>query len=144
MYNKPPTSSDNRIKEDHKDGVSDNMPNIQSALHNGDDSSNEDGLIMGKTNPANEEGFYDGQDGDDQDDLDDDDDDDLIDDDMIDDEAAVVDKKAVDKAASFDSESASNASPLINQKKIRSLRHAATLATDGHDHQSQNFDTDAR
>jgi hypothetical protein len=37
----------------------------------------------------------------------------LIDDELIDEEAR-IEKQAVDKAASFDSESASNASPLIN------------------------------
>ena len=50
----------------------------------------------------------------------------------------------MDRAASFDSESASNNSPMPNQKKIRSLRHAATLAADGQEHRSQNFDTDQK
>ena len=53
----------------------------------------------------------------------------MIDDDMIDEEAR-LEREVNAKAACFDSDSASNSSPLINQKKIRSLRHAATLAND--------------
>lgn len=89
---------------------------------------------------ANDELFYDANDGDDndQDDVDDASDEDLIDDDMIDEEAR-IEKEAIEKAASFDSES--NESPLMNQKKIRSLRHAQTLAADGHD---QNLEGEAR
>lgn len=83
--------------------------------------------------------------------MDNDNDDDLIDDDIIDEEAQLeMQKQAVERAVSFDSESASNASPVPNQKKIRSMRHAATLAADGHgasnahgqEHRSQNFDTE--
>ena len=52
------------------------------------------------------------------------------DDDIIDEEAQIeIQKNVIDRANSFDSES--NASPLPNSKKIRSLRHAATLAADG-------------
>ena len=96
-----------------------------------------------KASDKNDELFFDANDGDDndQDDVDDDDDEDLIDDDMIDDEAR-IEKEAIDKAASFDSES--NESPLVNQKKIRSLRHAATLATEGREHNGQNFESEAR
>lgn len=80
------------------------------------------------------------------DDLDNDNDDDLMDDDVIDEDVQLeLQKQAIDRAASFDSESASNKSPLPNQKKIRSMRHAATLAADaGQEHRSQNFDTDQK
>ncbi len=69
------------------DGVSDNMPNIQSALNGGDGATSEDDEDVspdGKMN-RNNEMFYDNNEGD-QDDIDDDDDDDLIDDDIIDEE----------------------------------------------------------
>ena len=33
---------------------------------------------------------------------------------------------------------------MPNQKKIRSLRHAATLAADGQDHSSQNLGSDTK
>lgn len=65
-------------------------------------------------------------------------DDDMIDDDVIDEEAH-IERQARQKAACFDSDSASNSSPLINHKKIRSLRHAATLATDNPDIRSQHY-----
>ena len=69
------------------------------------------------------------------DDLDndnDDDNDDIDAGDNIDEDVQIeIQKQAIDRAASFDSENASNASPLPNQKKIRSMRHAATLAADG-------------
>ena len=134
------------------------MPNIQSALQGGELSSEEGANMNGemaddvssspmiKTQNDGQEMFYDaGADEQDQDDLDDDtqDDDDLIDDDIIDEEAQLeLQKTAIDRANSFDSES--NASPLPNQKKIRSLRHAATLAADGQEHRSQNFDTEQK
>ena len=80
----------------------------------------------------NEELFYDAnENGDiDPDNLSGDEEIDMIDDEMIDEEAQLElqQKQAIDRAASFDSESASNSSPMQNQKKIRSLRHAATLA----------------
>ena len=89
------------------------------------------------------------------DDLDNDNDDDLIDDDIIDEEVQLeMQKQAVERAVSFDSESVSNASPMPNQKKIRSMRHAATLAADGHgpasnhvgvhEHRSQTFETEQK
>ena len=43
-------------------------------------------------------------------------------------------------AGTLDSESA-NSSPVLNKKKIRSMRHAATLANDPQEARSQNFDT---
>lgn len=56
----------------------------------------------------------------------------MIDDDAIDEQVQLeMQKQAVERAVSFDSESVSNASPLPNQKKIRSMRHAATLGADG-------------
>ena len=115
------------------DGCSDNIPNIQSALTGGEATSEDDDISPdGKLN-KNAEMFYEAQDHEhDQDDIDDDDDDDMIDDDIIDEETQLeMQKHEIDRANSLDSESASNASPLPNQKKIRSLRHAATLATDG-------------
>ena len=49
------------------------------------------------------------------------------------------------KAASFDSDSVSNQSPLTTQKKVRPLRHANTLAADAGKHGSQStFENDVR
>jgi len=65
-----------------------------------------------------------------------------MDDEIIDEEVQLeLHKNAIDRAASFDSESASNASPMLTQKKVRSMRHAATLAVDGQEHRSQNFES---
>ncbi len=124
------------------ESASDDMDD-NSQINNNNGRNNNNRALASGDKGNHDELFYDAQDGDenDQDDVDDDDDEDLIDDDMIDEEAR-IEKEAIDKAASFDSES--NESPLINQKKIRSLRHAATLAADGHDHNGQNFDNEAR
>ena len=93
--------------------------------------------------------FYNGaedndDDDNDQDYLDDgdgDDDDDDLDDDVMDEETQIeLQKKALDRAKSYDSES--NASPLPNQKKVMSLRHAATLADERQEHRSQNFESE--
>ena len=67
------------------------MPNIQSALHGGGSSDEEESPTL-KTHPGGvgkDEMFYDVNENDDndQDDMDDDDDDDMIDDDIIDEEA---------------------------------------------------------
>ena len=137
---------------------SENMPNLHSALQGADQSSEDD---VSPNRGQNDDMYYDNQDQEDvdfHDDLDNDADDDLIDDDVIDEEVQLeMQKQAVERAVSFDSESVSNASPLPNQKKIRSMRHAATLAADGTggvtnnnmgasnnglEHRSQNYDTD--
>jgi hypothetical protein len=96
---------------------------------------------------GDEEDFYHANNDQDQDqdylDNDDDGEDDQIDDDIIDEEVQLeLHKNAIDRAGSFDSESASNASPMLTQKKIRSMRHAATLAVDGQEHHSQTFESE--
>lgn len=74
----------------------------------------------------------------DQDYLDDDDDDDLIDDE--DEETTQgIHKHGKDRGTSFDSESGSNASPILTSNKNRQMRHAATLNVDEGDARSQNF-----
>ena len=75
------------VDDQRTDGVSDNMPNIQSALNDADDatSDDDDESPDAKLNRDNTEMFYEANEGD-QDDIDDDDDDDLIDDDIIDEE----------------------------------------------------------
>lgn len=87
----------------------------------------------------------DGQhDMDDQDDDNDGDDDssDMFDEEVIDEESRA---KVQAKAANFDSDSASNSSPLVNQKKVRALRHANTLAADDNKRGSQStFDNEMR
>ena len=89
-----------------------------SALHAKDYSSEEeDGEVNNAADGNDNDLFYDAhENGDDyQDDGhdDDDDDDDMIDDDMIDEDAR-LEREVNAKAACFDSDSASNSSPLIN------------------------------
>jgi len=57
----------------------------------------------------------------------------MAEEDVIDEEPRVG-RKA--KAASFDSDNASNSSPLLKEKKLKSMRHAATLAADNKKHGS--------
>ena len=71
--------------------------------------------------------------------MDDDDDDDLIDDDEDETPQEAHNKHGKDRGGSFDSESNSNASPLLNQNKNRQMRHATTLVPDSGDSRSQNF-----
>ena len=83
-------SSNSKLVADEQrtDGVSDNMPNIQSALNDDADgatSDDDDESPDAKLNRNHTEMFYEANEGD-QDDIDDDDDDDLIDDDIIDEE----------------------------------------------------------
>lgn len=78
--------------------------------------------------------------------MDDDDDDDLIDDDEDDEDVSpAVIKTNKDMTASFDSETGSNVSPVLNPHKNRPMRHAATLVADNSDAgRSQNFESEAK
>ena len=58
------------------------------------------------------------------------------------DDEIIIDEENQVQEGSFDSEIASNASPLLKKNKPKSIHHTSSLAPVAQDHRSQNFESD--